>query len=70
MIWGFLYGKFKWNRGEGEKKKKRKELPASNTNIETTNDSVFFFRETSMLNIWTKIIQPSQPTAFPTSLKS
>lgn len=45
-----------------------KKLPASNTKIETTNDSIFFFGETSMLDVRTEIIQPSQSTTFSTSL--
>ena len=45
-------------------------LPASDAYIEAANDVVFFFRKTTMLNIGTEIIQPSEAAALPTSLKA
>ena len=51
----------------GEKKEERK--PAANAYIEITNDVVLFLRESTMFDIRSQIIQPSQSATFSTSLQ-
>lgn len=47
-----------------------KSLPASDAYIEVANYAIFFFGKTSMPDIWTEIIQPSEAAALPTSFKA
>jgi hypothetical protein len=47
-----------------------KSVPASNINIEAANYSIFLIRKISMLNVWPKIVKPSQSTTFSTSLET
>jgi hypothetical protein len=44
-------------------------LPASDANVEAANDMLLFFCEVTMLNVWSQIVEPSQPAAFPASLQ-
>jgi hypothetical protein len=43
-------------------------LPATNANVEATNDVIFLWSEISMLYVGSQVVQPSQPTALATSL--
>lgn len=45
-------------------------LPASDGSKEAADYSIFVFREFTMFNVGSEIVKPSQPAAFPTSLKT
>lgn len=63
-------------KGSGKKKKNLNlklvlaSLPASYFLVESVNDVIFFFGEATMLNIRSKVIEPSQATTFSTSFEA
>ena len=54
---------------ERERERERERVPAANTYVEAADDIVFFFRESTMLDIRPQVIQPSQSATFSASLK-
>lgn len=52
-----------------DKIESEREIPATNTYIEVADDGVFLFRESTMLDVRSQVIQPSQSATFSTSLK-
>ena len=51
-------------------RRRKKTVLASNAGKDTADDPIFIIREFSMFNVGSKIVQPSQSAAFPTSSKT
>ena len=56
-------------KAERERERERERLPAANTYIEVADDIVFFFRESTVLDVRPQVIQPSQSATLSASLK-
>lgn len=46
------------------------DLPTSNATIEIADNVVFFLGETSALDVWLKIVQPSQTTTLTATIQA
>ena len=58
-----------------EKKKKKKNpkgegSPVPENPVKLDDESFLFMREVSPFQVWPQVVNPSQPAALPTSLKS